>query len=931
MIKQLFHRAVMVWGIAFLSFLTVMALTASAAETPPLERILSHTWGDSLSYYALYPEHMVLLSDRLERLKADENTSAEAAKLEALIAVMPLIGVDYYHASVLYIAGIADLQGFKAFVEEIGDPVACEIEEWEGAPALYWRSELAGSEKYTNSRRRILNPEPNIFVMISIRYEHNYRGSKEVSVNATERLKSLINDGVYKASVSPTEELRREIADDGTVHEYVRETFKPDANIEQEMEKLHTAYSNWAVHQEKVRNGGEWTLTHDGNTAVAELRYSREGSERELFHLLYSKLLNNFENIRRTQKETRSQFVASPGFRASSDAQLQLVEAASAFNRANLSSYALSTLARGAAAVLILGAFVLIMRWRGRVFVFNRWVYLVCMLLVLPPAIVPFKLGVSRPALYEQAVDSVRISERWLNPAMLVASIGRGDDATNAEVKRPKRESLSYNQKAALILSLKVDWLLAFYLGVMGLFLLRQLRRYCRWGFAVRRLLRLDDERAVAIFREACGVCALKPERVKLLAGAGRMEGPASYNFFGGGVIIGTDAARALSDDELRMVFLHELTHIRNRDQYMVGLASLINIAQWYNPFVYMLRRRFCVALEFECDARVMRLVTADKEAKGRYARMLLSFYRGGGANCVVGLSTNARELERRIKGIFSAGNRRRYRAWFSVVVLTMVVAAVVVVAGMEKRKADVWFGKYALDGAALVYARITPESFALSRSGDMNEDFARISDAIGRVMPISLILSGRSEVFYIPALEGLDDFKEFYEGIQIRPLIDCHKNTVLGHQILSVYKDDRYRDVEVNLSIVNPEPHVFVVIEESAVATYLRGEYTALSQQMLEALSSISADEDIIFLTPYATFAMKLLSADECRMRSLRKADWYDEAVKSISDGSLYYGSPSGYVLGKDVVEGVTVDKNVAANILSRIVRLMNGWSFSD
>ena len=626
-------------------------------------------------------------------------------------------------------------------------------------------------------------------------------------------------------------------------------------------------------------------------------------------------------NTDREKKEAYSQHMADP------DVQLQVGEQAANFSSGSVSSYMLNTLVRGAMVVVILGAIVLIMR--RRVFMFNRWVYLVCMLLVLPPAIVPFKLGVSRPALYDRAADTVRVNEGWLNPVMLAASIGRGDDVANAEERRSPREQLSDDQKAALILSLSVDWALVFYLGVMGLFLLRQLQRYCRWGLAVRRLRRLDDERAVAVFREACGVCALKPERVKLLAGVGRMTGPASFNFFGGGVIISADAARTLADDELKMVFLHELTHIKNRDQYMVGVASLINIAQWYNPFMYTLRRRFCAALEFECDARVMRLVAADKEAKGRYARMLLAFYRGGGASCVVGLSMNARELERRIKGIFSAGSRRRYRAWLSAAAIIMVVAAGGLFAGMERRELDLRFAKYALDDDNLVYARITAESFAPVQ---LNGEFERMLGAIKRAAPISLIVSGESTVFYIPALKGLDEFKEFYEAVQIKPLIDCSKTTIFGHQVVSVCGEERFRDREYSLAIVNPEPHVFVVIPEVAAPTYLRGEYRALSPKMLDALSSAYADDHVIFLARDQIYAVKLLSANKMRIRDSGNINWKAEAVRGITSGDRTYWFGN-YGVGDDfVIEGVTVEDGIATNVNGRIIRLMNnGFAFSD
>ncbi|MCL1878808.1 MAG: M56 family metallopeptidase [Defluviitaleaceae bacterium] len=56
------------------------------------------------------------------------------------------------------------------------------------------------------------------------------------------------------------------------------------------------------------------------------------------------------------------------------------------------------------------------------------------------------------------------------------------------------------------------------------------------------------------------------------------------------------------SDDELRVVLLHEWKHIQDKDYLADIVINIICFVFWWNPIVYILKRNFKFATELKCD-----------------------------------------------------------------------------------------------------------------------------------------------------------------------------------------------------------------------------------------------------------------------------------------------------------------------------------------
>lgn len=78
-----------------------------------------------------------------------------------------------------------------------------------------------------------------------------------------------------------------------------------------------------------------------------------------------------------------------------------------------------------------------------------------------------------------------------------------------------------------------------------------------------------------------------------------------------------------LPQEALRMIFLHELTHYRQKDLLWKWLALLVNAVHWFNPLAYFLRKALSEACELTCDQAVTR--TMSPQERKRYMATILS------------------------------------------------------------------------------------------------------------------------------------------------------------------------------------------------------------------------------------------------------------------------------------------------------------------
>ncbi len=128
-------------------------------------------------------------------------------------------------------------------------------------------------------------------------------------------------------------------------------------------------------------------------------------------------------------------------------------------------------------------------------------------------------------------------------------------------------------------------------------------------------------------------------------------------------IIIPRVCVEKLSREEMKCVFLHELTHYRRGDLFLHHFLLLVCYLHWYNPLVWLVLRQFKITMEQACDQEVVDSVCVDTVKE--YGLTLLQVLRQSrvngpcpaGALCLLGNRKNG-ALRERIKLI--SQNRQR-------------------------------------------------------------------------------------------------------------------------------------------------------------------------------------------------------------------------------------------------------------------------------
>ena len=107
-------------------------------------------------------------------------------------------------------------------------------------------------------------------------------------------------------------------------------------------------------------------------------------------------------------------------------------------------------------------------------------------------------------------------------------------------------------------------------------------------------------------------------------------------------------------DKELSYIFVHELTHYKQRDMFYKWLIQIVVCVHWFNPFVYLLEKEVNKSCELSCDEKVISVL--DDTARREYGDTLISFLKSNNlyksSLASVTLTEGAEQLKERLGAI---------------------------------------------------------------------------------------------------------------------------------------------------------------------------------------------------------------------------------------------------------------------------------------
>jgi beta-lactamase regulating signal transducer with metallopeptidase domain len=226
-----------------------------------------------------------------------------------------------------------------------------------------------------------------------------------------------------------------------------------------------------------------------------------------------------------------------------------------------------------------------------------------------------------------------------------------------------------------LILSLFSIWLLGFTILCSRLLLsnLAFARRCSRSSATLdAQLLQLLDNCARA----------MRLARAPALCVTDAVTSPAVAGMFHPRLLLPPALGHELSLPQLRLVFLHELAHVKCRDIALEWLWTIAHLLYWFNPVLWLARPLRRADRELARDAMVL-AVTGSAEAEG-YGQMLLSLVQSSGARGaprvlapgLVGIADGRCEIRRRIAMIARFDVSRRWMSWVGLALFALAGCA---------------------------------------------------------------------------------------------------------------------------------------------------------------------------------------------------------------------------------------------------------------
>ena len=142
-----------------------------------------------------------------------------------------------------------------------------------------------------------------------------------------------------------------------------------------------------------------------------------------------------------------------------------------------------------------------------------------------------------------------------------------------------------------------------------------------------------------------------------------------------------------LALDEIRLVLLHELAHLRRRDVLQKYVLALLTALHWFNPLLWLANSCIAADREFACDEAVLRITSRQH---GRdYGRILLKLVEMMNSHCLpagaIGVVDRTSLVQRRIDMIASYGSRGSRNS----MTMRIAVAALILIAGVTAIRAQ--------------------------------------------------------------------------------------------------------------------------------------------------------------------------------------------------------------------------------------------------
>jgi beta-lactamase regulating signal transducer with metallopeptidase domain/Tol biopolymer transport system component len=213
----------------------------------------------------------------------------------------------------------------------------------------------------------------------------------------------------------------------------------------------------------------------------------------------------------------------------------------------------------------------------------------------------------------------------------------------------------------------------------------------CANNFALLRIVRrerpLTDQKILDLLEDCKAEMGIRT--ILGVVATDKVKSPSLFGFIRPRLLLPAGMIGALSPEDLRYVFLHELAHLKRHDIWLGWLMSILQVLHWFNPLVWLAFYHMRADRELACDALVLSR-TESSRAKD-YGRTIVSLLERFSCSqplpAVAGILETKAQLKRRIKMI-AQFKRNSYR-WSALAVILIIILGSVSLPDAKHTKAS--------------------------------------------------------------------------------------------------------------------------------------------------------------------------------------------------------------------------------------------------
>ncbi len=191
---------------------------------------------------------------------------------------------------------------------------------------------------------------------------------------------------------------------------------------------------------------------------------------------------------------------------------------------------------------------------------------------------------------------------------------------------------------------------------------------HARLLLRIRRDATAPSPGVESVFREACRMAGVARRPRLIITDA--VRAPSLFGLLRPAILLPKAVAAQEGTARLRLIFLHELAHLKRWDLASQIIASAAIVLHWFNPAVWWAGRRLRAEAEMAADAQALR--RAGVVEAHRMGELLLGFANHAAAVGLVSfltisqmsISGKGNELRRRIEALMDLA-RGRHTRWF--------------------------------------------------------------------------------------------------------------------------------------------------------------------------------------------------------------------------------------------------------------------------